>query len=197
MSYILLVTEKCSARCTHCPYSYGKDIDIDVLLKKIDSIQDEFIIVTGGEPLEHRNIHRLIFMLSNSGKKFRLCTGGHIILTKIMPFLFDLSGFSGISLGTDILIPSRNTNVVLKKNWLKNIEIMNDWRVNYSLTITIDSSVNFDYMFYALTESKINPDFIMINDFCGKLESMCFRNLMLHNIENIYPNVEILYGYKN
>lgn len=66
----LHVTYDCNAFCKHCAVPRNKDeMDFDLFKKMIDTIDMEFLVIGGGEPLKH---HRLEDMIDYSSKKTKV-----------------------------------------------------------------------------------------------------------------------------
>ena len=58
----------CNMRCRYCDTTYsfynGMDLPIEEIVKKVDFIGNEHITLTGGEPLIHKDVSKLIESLS-------------------------------------------------------------------------------------------------------------------------------------
>jgi 7-carboxy-7-deazaguanine synthase len=72
----------CNLRCPFCDTDHTKYemLSIRKIEERITNLRNRFIVVTGGEPLIHNNIHSLLKNLSNEGYLTELETNGSIPL---------------------------------------------------------------------------------------------------------------------
>lgn len=90
---ILEVTNKCNLNCTHCYLGnkFGKKyISINLiqkLIKETKQIKPLIIALSGGEPLLHPNIIKIIKLLCNAYSKVILETNSLLLDNKILGFL--------------------------------------------------------------------------------------------------------------
>ena len=153
---LIQLNEYCSAGCLHCPYSLSGN---HLSFSEVDSIINEshkaIMLLSGGEPFEWENLTRLPSVIEKFPQKaFRIATGGHVDFNKkellqVLNHLSHLKNFSGISMGTDILMSFRN-DISRQSIWEKNIEVLRSLGISYSITITLGEDVheNFDEDFY-------------------------------------------------
>lgn len=77
----------CNLRCRYCDTSYalkckqGNEMSIDEILEEVKSIGFKNITLTGGEPLIHRNVDKLISRLIEEGYKINIETNGSVDIT--------------------------------------------------------------------------------------------------------------------
>ncbi len=73
----------CNLRCKYCDTTYayfeGEEYTLERLLEEIDKSRSEFVHLTGGEPLIHKNIDVLIGSIKN--KKILIETNGSVDIT--------------------------------------------------------------------------------------------------------------------
>lgn len=80
----------CNLRCSYCDTKYalennsGEELSIDKIIKKVDKIGFKNITITGGEPLIHKDIEKLISKLLNKGYNINIETNGSIDITKYL-----------------------------------------------------------------------------------------------------------------
>lgn len=113
---LLQVTEKCNLNCKHCFVSstdVGREIsysDIEkyILPSMLDAKVSK-VTLTGGEPLLHKDILKIINLLSNNNIIVSVCTNASLITREFMDkineisnihFNVSLDGFSSTSHGT-------------------------------------------------------------------------------------------------
>lgn len=101
---IVICNENCSAGCNHCLYSMECMVRDDAFpesLYTINDIKSDFIILSGGEPLELDNdlLHKYTCMCLICKKYFRIATGGHIY---IQPYLKLLNGSGRVCCGCTV-----------------------------------------------------------------------------------------------
>lgn len=167
----ILISTKCTAGCSHCPFSNSAIEHLFLSQKKINHIlnasSNSLSVLSGGEPFEHPEIGVILLELYNQPKPFRIATGGFIDLKpwlKILTKLCRQDGpLLGISMGTDVLSSRvRHSNWV--SVWKENINMFLEFQIPFSLTFTIDDSLNFSWFniweWTSHFESK--PQFIYI-----------------------------------
>lgn len=77
----------CNLRCTYCDTNYalkcnqGSEMTIEEIINKAKEIGFKNITLTGGEPLIHRNVKKLIDELLNNEFKVNIETNGSIDIT--------------------------------------------------------------------------------------------------------------------
>lgn len=75
----------CNLRCRYCDTTYsfnnGAEMSIDDILKKVEEIGYKNITLTGGEPLIHKNVDKLIDKLIEKGYNLNIETNGAVDIT--------------------------------------------------------------------------------------------------------------------
>lgn len=77
----------CNLRCSYCDTAYalnmknGTEMSIDEILNQVEKIGYKNITLTGGEPLIHKNVNKLIDKLIEHGYKVNIETNGAVDLT--------------------------------------------------------------------------------------------------------------------
>lgn len=72
----------CNLRCSYCDSMYaveGTDyceLSVDEILQKVKSFNTQYVTLTGGEPLVHKNVDILLKILENSGYFINIETNG-------------------------------------------------------------------------------------------------------------------------
>lgn len=105
------------------------------------------VILSGGEPFEHPQISEILDQLLAHQIFFRIATGGFLNLNKWvekLSFFRKLGLLDGISLGSDVLT-SRVKNSKHSEIWKQNIDLFTKYQIPYSITITLDHSLDFKY----------------------------------------------------
>lgn len=80
----------CNIRCSYCDTKYaldknnGEEISIENIIKKIKEFGISNITITGGEPLIHKEIDKLIDELLKGGYKVNIETNGTISIDKYL-----------------------------------------------------------------------------------------------------------------
>lgn len=157
---MLQVSEHCSAGCNHCPFSKNERwFSVDDVVQQAKLNESGFVTITGGEPLEHPGIQRIVSKLQQLEIPYRLATGGHIDLASYEA-IFDSPLFMGISLGTDV-VSTRNCSDENKAMWEKNLNYIYHKDMSWSLTVTLGKGFEFSEV-ASFVGSKL-PNFVMIN----------------------------------
>ena len=77
----------CNLRCSYCDTDYslkatdGEEITIEEIVNKVKEIGYKNITLTGGEPLIHKNVDKLIDKLIEEGFKLNIETNGAVDIT--------------------------------------------------------------------------------------------------------------------
>lgn len=86
MKMMLQITEKCNLRCKHCfveAEDIGRQMSFDKIkrsvLPKLINSSVKKITLTGGEPLCHPEVEKIVFLLLDSGISVSICTNGTLI----------------------------------------------------------------------------------------------------------------------
>lgn len=80
----------CNIKCSYCDTKYalekdnGEEINIENILKRINEFGISNITITGGEPLIHKDIDKLIDELLKNGYKVNIETNGTINIDKYL-----------------------------------------------------------------------------------------------------------------
>lgn len=194
---LILLNRSCSARCSHCPYASDRQTAFleGEPLSSIESAKSDLIILSGGEPFEARFdvLTNYIRTCISARKYFRIATGGHVRLRQFLPYLNALPGFAGIQLGTDVVLPSRNSRSHHHLGiWKENLYELYSSQIVFGITMTAGSNNEFDIVFNLLEEMR--PNFFLVNMMGAQQKE--FKNLCA-SIKTRYPEVRIESGYKN
>lgn len=80
----------CNLRCRYCDTKYsftgGTKMSIDEIIEQVDAIGNKHITLTGGEPLIHREVEKLINRLCEKGYTVNIETNGSV---NIVPYQFE------------------------------------------------------------------------------------------------------------
>jgi len=75
----LHVTYDCNAFCKHCAVPRNKDeMDFESFKKMVDTIEMDFLVIGGGEPLKHPHLEEMIDYASNK-TKVKIETNGQLL----------------------------------------------------------------------------------------------------------------------
>ena len=73
------ITYKCNLSCKYCPLKDSRDEpDIETCLELIKDTEEEWIYITGGEPLLVKNLEEICNKIRSFGKKVGITTNGTI-----------------------------------------------------------------------------------------------------------------------
>lgn len=192
---LIVTNNKCTANCSHCSFSKNP-ISIYENLKKIATNPDDYVILSGGEPLELDNGTLKLYTQSckENNKFYRIATGGHIDLLSIDPEIYRNDYFTGFSMGTDIILDQLNKSYRINYCiWKKNIFVLSKFIIAYSLTITYKPNLELKPLLN-FTET-LNPEFILINYLNGKWNPQ--YDLLDKKLEEQFPSVQLITGYQS
>lgn len=153
----LVITTQCSASCDHCLFANGAGAGQFISVQKVAQIcaqaeQDVFVL-TGGEPLDHPRLDQIVEVMEQSGRYFRIATGGHRPVATILSQLKKSPHCLGLSMGTDILAHGDSQAVV---NWWTNIYQL--VRQNYPFSLTITQTRHLDAIVAKLLARRVALD---------------------------------------
>ena len=105
-------TNLCNLRCKWCDTTYsfagGTEEPIGSLIEECSKIWEDWICLTGGEPLLQRDAKEFVLSLTGVGKKILIETGGSL---DIGPF----TKYDGTVIDMDVKTPSSGEEKSLKK----------------------------------------------------------------------------------
>lgn len=94
---IIQITETCNLKCKHCFVSSstkGKSMSFeqlsDIVLPKLINSNTVKVTLTGGEPLAHPQVKKIIELFSVHNIEVAICTNGTLITTDILDLCSDL-----------------------------------------------------------------------------------------------------------
>lgn len=160
----IMLTTKCSAKCTHCPFSNPnlKELHLptEMALKAIDNSNHELFVLSGGEPFEYPDLTKLLLCLRGRKKLFRIATGGFIDLTPWIKTIKETLECTGISIGTDVFF--ERSLFFSRDSWQKNVDLLNEHCIPYSITLTILNGQNLSSFQEIKAMKNLNPEFYYI-----------------------------------
>lgn len=193
---VLMITSRCSAGCRPCPFGTSqvpsRYLGVDAILTRMAISTAPLIVITGGEPLEHPQFEFLLQRLSASEDKqrpFRIATGGHHPLNRVLEILAPPRGFEGISLGTDVLgsiCPQREKFIPI---WRANVERLNATHTPYSLTLTLHGTrEESQQILSTAADLGAQPEFLYLRVLPGDNNSHEIKRF----IQKIWPGLEVI-----
>lgn len=197
LAHILSITTKCSAGCSHCPFADPEmerlDLPLNAILRILRESNKPLTVISGGEPFEYPFITEILSMSIQYSSSFRIATGGFIDLSPWIEALQSLyhstNFFQGISMGTDILSARVNHDRWVPI-WRKNINLLAQVRIPYSLTFTVgcDNMSANDFNIWDWKEHfESLPAFIYL-----RYSEEEKKQNMIHKIKNVFSDVPIL-----
>ncbi len=159
----------CKLRCSYCDTSYafyeGKTMNIEEILRKVESYNSNYVCLTGGEPLEQKNIDILIDELLERKKKISIETNGNIVVKDIN---------KKVKIVMDVKTPSSKMS---KMNKLENLNYL---KKDDDVKFVCGSKEDFDYSLDIIKnynlESRVN---IIFSNVFDKLSSKKLCELLL------------------
>lgn len=76
---IIKVTDRCERGCNHCMFNCtkdGLDMSFDVFKNRVDLVDCDSLIISGGEPMLHPDIEDIIMYASQNARIVRILTSG-------------------------------------------------------------------------------------------------------------------------
>lgn len=111
-------TNLCNLRCSWCDTTYsftgGKDQPVDSLIEECSTVWEDWICLTGGEPLLQRDAVEFVSSLTEMGKKILIETGGSL---DISPFI----KYDETVIDMDVKTPSSGEEKSLRKGNLEKL----------------------------------------------------------------------------
>jgi hypothetical protein len=197
IAHTLMLTTRCSARCSHCPFGAAEmpvhHLPVARALEVVRSATPPLVVVSGGEPFEHPEIGPFLQRAAGEAKHLRLATGGHIDLSPFVAALRRMTNLEGVSLGTDVLSgraaeAGGRGAVSAREIWFANLRRLQDEGIGYSLTLTWGEDLGDPGALLEEIAShvRVPPDFIYLRLPAGPEVAVRRR------IEGAFPGVAIV-----
>lgn len=192
-------TFSCNLRCSFCDtsYSYGenpyKEMHVDDVIEEVKKYSTKLVTLTGGEPLIHEDIDKLMSKLTLAGYEVNIETNGSVPLRQFFTFNHDY--------------PLAMNNLIFTMDWKSPSSGMNDRMVHDNLFALRDTDVlkfvvgskeDLDEMRKVVTENHFRCKNIYLSPVWGKIEmseivdymkeydlNQCTIQMQLHKI--IWP----------
>jgi len=190
------LTESCSAGCSHCPFASETPAHVPVqkVIDKINASPQPLIVLSGGEPLEHPDLNTIIGKTSlMTDKIFRIATGSHIPLQDYIESIKNTGNMTGVSLGTDVLFQSRNSNGHSEQFW-KNVDVLGNAEINYSITLTLGSDIKWQEVEHILNDERLSPTFFLVQYRDDEKADQSFVERVSEKIQTNFPKKVIHYA---
>lgn len=151
----------CNLRCSYCDTEYafyeGRNLEINQIIKKVNSFKCNLVEITGGEPLLQKDYIKLIEALEKNNKKVLIETGGSLTIKDI----------------------SKNTHIILDlKCPSSNMEHKNLWEnLNYikktdEVKFVIGSKIDYDWTKKIIKKYNLeNKCLILISPVYGEIDN--------------------------
>lgn len=160
LSYLFLeITRKCNLNCLHCGSDCKNETGIpelttDSWLKIIDFVHENIsdkitFIITGGEPLLHKDLLQIGDYINKIGMKWAMVTNG-LLLNKEMMKKLENAGISALTLSLDGLEEShnklRNSQLAFKKVDLA-LDALGNSKIQFKDVVTCVYPENINQLF--------------------------------------------------
>ena len=191
---LLEITDKCNLNCSHCMNRPDcKNIEVDIekictLFDKAQRYQTEKIYLSGGEPLLHKSIHRIIELCSSYPKiSFVITTNGLLLTSEILRLIEEQGNitlqFSIDGLTKETYEAMRGENTFFY--FLKKMKLWDQSTLKNGLARTCITKYNYkeipDIYRYCISH-RLYPSFVFVG--------------MLGNGEENWNNLELNLGQK-
>lgn len=194
----LKITNKCNSNCEFCYMK--KEISNELQIEEINSIMYDFsnlggkmLLLSGGEPLLHKDIYSIIKISNNYGLYSALATNSIIIDEHVLKKLF-ICGLNEIHFSLGDMENKENNKLIMEK-----ILLTRKLKINLKIVVNIITSRNFinkiddnlDWIYENLDIDLLecippksgdnikwyHKNEISINDFCILKEKLLQSNL--------------------
>ncbi|MCL4345765.1 MAG: radical SAM protein [Candidatus Thermoplasmatota archaeon] len=122
---IFIRTSLCNLRCKWCDTTYsfegGTEMEVDVLIKIVEDSWEEWVCLTGGEPLLQKEAPDLVRRITSAGKRVLIETGGSLSIepyTMIEKTVIDMDVKTPSS-GEEKRLRTENLNLLRKEDYAK------------------------------------------------------------------------------
>ncbi|MBN2693948.1 radical SAM protein [bacterium] len=150
----------CSLRCSYCDTQYaffeGESLTIDEIIEKIASFKTDYICLTGGEPLEQKDIISLIKKLLELNKVISIETSGAVSIKNIP---------SKAKIVMDIKTPSSNMSELMLLSNIEMLKSSDEVKFVCQTEADIDWSIDFckKYELYKKAHILFSPVLGVLN----------------------------------
>lgn len=176
MKILLQITERCNLRCKHCFVSSstcGNDLSYEDIKNKIlpNLIKTKVnrITLTGGEPMVHKDIMKIMNLLNENNMHITLCTNAVALNEKIIEQIskfkdvhvnVSLDGFSSKSHGKF----RGNENEIIFNKIIENIKLLSKYKLLNGIMTSpnIYSDVS-EYVDICVFAKKYNARYVLFN----------------------------------
>lgn len=157
----------CNLRCAYCDTEYafynGYDLQIDAIIKKIESFNCNLVEITGGEPLLQKEVYSLMTKLCDIGYNVLLETGGSLSIENVDSRVTNILDFKTPSSKMD------------KKNYYENVNYL---KSNDEIKFVIGSREDYEWSKNIIKEYKLGG-IILFSSVFGKIEHKEIVNWIL------------------
>lgn len=194
-SIVINLTDKCNLSCIYCfgPKNQDKFLSFTQIQEIVQNTDFKYFVLTGWEPILHRDISKIIKYISNNNKKVILHTNGLLLDEK---FILEHKDYIyRINLPIDTLDIERAS----KLRWFwhlfkikKNIEFIKALDLKFSITTTFTSINQDDFDDLADYIQIIKPDLWRIFEFKNLNNNPKLDFLVPKNIAKIQIKIKEL-----
>lgn len=157
----------CNLRCAYCDTEYafynGYDLQIDAIIKKIESFNCNLVEITGGEPLLQKEVYSLMTKLCDIGYNVLLETSGSLSIENVDSRVTNILDFKTPSSKMD------------KKNYYENVNYL---KSNDEIKFVIGSREDYEWSKNIIKEYKLGG-IILFSSVFGKIEHKEIVNWIL------------------
>jgi len=139
----LVITRRCNLSCTYCTEfdKVSDPVSFDVLKRRVDvlaKLKTKMVSVTGGEPLLHPDLFKIIKYIQSQGFVTTLITNGFLLTREKIEKMND-SGLHGLQVSIDSMEPNETSTKCFKlmEPNLKLLANIADFKVNINTVLGI------------------------------------------------------------
>jgi 7-carboxy-7-deazaguanine synthase len=162
-------TSGCNLRCNWCDTKYaswfpeGAEMSVDEILAEIGQFPTAYVVVTGGEPMIAKDIHRLVQRLEEKGNHITIETAATVFpegivcdLASLSPKLSNSTPNGAIENGWSDRHEKRRLRSEIIREWLENYD--------YQLKFVIQSGTDLEEMHRLLSSvgRSIKPSKVLL-----------------------------------
>ncbi|AZR74385.1 hypothetical protein BBF96_13910 [Anoxybacter fermentans] len=143
----LSITDYCNLKCKHCfgDYGQGSQMSFDRVAEIVQQLKEVGVFevsLTGGEPLLHPDLYKIIELLIDSGINIQICTNGTVITDEFIDIVKQYKNhFLRLSISIDGIpeVHDRIRGTGTYNKIMSNIKILQKHNIDFGFNLVLNN----------------------------------------------------------